>query len=101
MALDPVTPRSRRAILLAAAGAAAATALSAGRPTSVRATGDDGATIHVGDTFLDVRTGTYLSDSATDATVFSAVSSSAGAHGAGTGVAGTSGSGIGVLGTSD
>jgi hypothetical protein len=93
---------SRRAVLAGALGGIGAWAASAiGRASPVRAAGDDLQIVHVGDTFLDVRTGTYLSDSATNATVFSAVSSSAGGQGGGTGLAGASGSGIGVRGSSD
>ena len=62
---------------------------------------DDGLTIKVGSTFVDVQSTTYLSDAATDNTVFSATSSSANGHGAGTGLAGASGSGVGVSGHSD
>jgi hypothetical protein len=67
----------------------------------VRAAGDDGSTITVGSTFLDVQTGTYLSDSANNNTVLTAVSSSAGGQGAGTALVGVSGSGYGVSGSSD
>jgi hypothetical protein len=93
---------SRRAVLAAALGGAAAMlARTAIQPSPARAAGDDNSPILVGSTFLDVRTGTYLSDAATDVTVLSAVSSSAGGHGAGIGILGASGSGTGVRGTSD
>jgi hypothetical protein len=93
---------SRRALLAGALGGIGAWAAAAiGRASPVRGAGDDGAAIHVGDQFLDVQTGTYLSDSATDQTVLTAVSSSAGSHGSGIGVMGVSGHGHGVRGTSD
>jgi hypothetical protein len=93
---------SRRALLAGALGGLGALAAAAiGRASPVRGAGDDGAVIHVGDQFLDVQTGTYLSDSATNETVLTAVSSSAGSHGFGTGVFGVSGHGYGVRGTSD
>jgi hypothetical protein len=93
---------SRRAVLAAAAGAAAAFAARAVLdPATLRAAGDDGLHISVGDTFLDVRTGTYLSDAFNNNTVLSAVSSSAGGNGAGIGLLGASSLGTGVLGTSD
>jgi len=102
MTVETQSKRSRRALLTAAAGAAAATVVGAvSRPLPVLAAGDDGAAITIGSTFLDVRTGTYLSDQANDNTVFSAVSSSAGGHGGGIGVSGSSGSGVGVHGQSD
>jgi hypothetical protein len=101
--LQPETKSpSRRALLAGALGGIGAWALSAiGRASPVRGAGDDSSPILVGSTFLDVRTGTYLSDSATSAPVFSAVSSSAGGQGGGIGLTGSSGSWIGVLGTSD
>jgi hypothetical protein len=93
---------SRRAVLAAALGGAAAmVARTVIQPSSARAAGDDNSPILVGSTFLNVQTGTYLSDTVTDATVLSGVSSSAGGHGAGIGVLGASGSGTGVHGESD
>ena len=82
----------------ALAGVAAATLAGAQR---VLAAGDDGSTITVGSTFLDVRTTTYLSDAANNNTVFSAVSSSANGSGAGIGLFGSSSLGHGVEGHSD
>ena len=92
MAHDTDTQRSHRALLTAATRAAAATVVGAlARPLPALAASDDGSTIVIGDTYLDVRSPTYLSDAATDVTVFSATSSSANGHGAGIGLAGASG----------
>ena len=116
MAIDTALPRSRRSMLTAfvgaVAGAAAASLASAQR---VLAAGNDGATVVVGGSYLDVRTGTVLQNVTTDQTLLSLVSAGAnpaldvvgnvgdGIHGYGTaatGVRGTTGSntGFGVAG---
>jgi hypothetical protein len=116
MALDPSTPRSRRAILAAAAGAAAATVVGAvTKPSLTRAAGDDGMAIHVGDLYADVQSQTTLGNQSNDNIVLWVASNpDSGGGGAtaqvgysdhGTGVGGGSGvapvssSSIGVFGT--
>ncbi len=61
MAIDPASPRTRRALLGAALGASVATVASAfGRPLSTRAA--DGDVIHVGDTLTATSTTELRSD---------------------------------------
>jgi hypothetical protein len=99
VALDPSTPRSRRAILAAAAGAAAATVVGAvARPSTVRAAGDDGSTVHVGDLYADVRSQTTLGNQANDNIVLWVASNPDSGGGGGTAVVGYSDHGIGVQG---
>jgi hypothetical protein len=102
MALDTSTPRSRRTILAATLGAAAASVVQAvARPLGVRAAGSDGSPILVGSLILDAQTGTYLSNQANNSTVLSAVSSSAAGFGGGTAFLGKSNTGFGVLGVAN
>jgi hypothetical protein len=61
MAVDVGTPRSRRALLLASlGGAAAVVAQAVGRPLPVRAAGSDGTPMVVGGQYLDARTETKI-----------------------------------------
>jgi len=100
MALDTSTPRSRRAVLAAAAGAAAATLALGARPLPVRAAGDDTAVIHIGDTFADAQSQTTLANQANENIVLWVASNSDSGHGGGTAVVGYSDHGIGVQGQS-
>lgn len=94
MAIDTTLPRSRRSLLTGVlgglAGAAAATLAGAQR---VLAAGDDGAVIHVGDTYFGVGSLTWLDNSANDINVFAARNTAGGI-----GVIGYSGSSDGVKG---
>jgi hypothetical protein len=102
MALDTSTPRSRRAILAAAAGAAAATVLGAvAKPSLTRAAGDDGSAIHVGDLYADVQSQTTLGNQANDEVVLWVASNPDSGFGGGTAVVGYSDHGIGVQGQSN
>jgi hypothetical protein len=99
MTLDPSTPRSRRAILAAAAGAAAATVVGAvTKPSTVRAAGNDGATIHVGDTIADARSQTTLANQLNNNIVLYVASNPDSGGGGGAAVVGYSDSGVGVAG---
>jgi hypothetical protein len=101
MALDPSTPRSRRAILAAAAGAAAATVVGAvTKPSLTRAAGDDGLAIHVGDLYADVQSQTTLGNQANDNIVLWVASNNDSGHGNGTALVGYSANGTGVGGGS-
>jgi hypothetical protein len=67
MAIDTLAPRTRRALLGAALGAAGATVATAiGRPIPVRAAGDDGTTIEIGGNYQDVQSQTTLINKHTD-----------------------------------
>jgi hypothetical protein len=70
VAIDVSVRHSRRSLLVgvvgAVAGAAAATLAGA---QAVFAAGDDGKAIHIGDSFIDVQSATYLSNQATGANV--------------------------------
>jgi hypothetical protein len=95
MAIEMHALRSRRSLLVAVgasvAGAFAATVTGAQR---VLAAGDDGKVIHVGNAFLDVRSGTYLQNKSTIDTVFEANCAN------GIGLLGRSGKSYGVAGVS-
>jgi hypothetical protein len=92
MAADPTSPRSRRSLLAAAVGAAAATVASAlGRPLSVEAA--DGDVVHVG--------ALHSGDSATMFQVSNSDVALGGHSTSGWGVAGTSATGFGVIGQSE
>jgi hypothetical protein len=108
MSIDTTGPRTRRAILLGAAGAVAATTVGAvtrsAPATATVGPGDNGKVIHVGDIWDDVRTYTYLENKSNNVTVF-AVRAGGGdgvsAHSnSGTGVEASSTSGTGVWATS-
>jgi len=91
--------RSRRAVLTAALGAAAATVMGAlGKPRPVRGAGDDGQVINVGDSLLDVQATTNLANSANNNTVLYCASNSNLGFGAGAGVFGYSALGHGLRG---
>ena len=101
MAIDSTIPRSRRALLGAGLGAVAASVASAAlRPLPVAAAGDDGAIIHVGDTFANAETQTTLANQANDNIVLYVASNSDSGHGSGTAVDGHSDHGKGVVGDS-
>jgi hypothetical protein len=101
MALDSSTRSSRRAILAAAAGAAAATVVTAARPLSVRGAGNDGAIIHIGDTYADAQAQTTLGNKANNGIVLWVASNSDSGFGGGTAVVGFSHHGIGLNGQSN
>jgi hypothetical protein len=72
MAIDTTGPRTRRAILLGAVGAvAASTAGAVVRPMSALADGDDTKIVHVGDVYGDVQSTTSLENSSNNSLVFS------------------------------
>jgi len=117
MALDPTTPRSRRALLSAAVAATAVTVVEAvARPLPVSAVdGDDTKTIHVGDNYTDARTTTGLANTTNNLIVMTLTTTDgyalyAQASGSGkavfgyssngTGVEGVCNTGVGVLGNS-
>jgi len=102
MALDPTTPRSRRALLTAAVAATAVTVVEAvARPLPVSAAdGDDTLTIHVGDTYADAQSQTTLANKANDKIVLYVASNADSGHGGGTAVYGFSHHGKGVKGQS-
>jgi hypothetical protein len=101
MALDPSTLRSRRAILAAAAGAAAATVVGAvTKPTTVRAAGDDGSIMHIGDFYADARSQTTWANQANDNIVLWVASNADSGGGGGAALVGFSDHGVGVSGGS-
>lgn len=92
MTIDANAPTSRRALLLASVGGAAALLAQAlGRPLSIRAA--DGDAMQVG--------GEYLGDSVTQITTSSGVNAIAGVSDTGAGLSGSAGSGSGVVGAAD
>lgn len=102
MALDPTTPRSRRAMLAAAAAAAAATVANAAlRPLPAAAAGDVGAVIHVGDLFANAQAQTTIGNQVNDDIVLWVASNGDLGHGSGTAVVGYSAHGTGVEGKSN
>ncbi len=101
MGIDSNLPHSRRTLLTAAAGAAAATVASAAlRPLSVAAADNDGDTIQIGDTYGDVNSQTTLGNRANNGIVLWVASNDDFGHGAGTAVVGHTTTGIGVYGES-
>jgi hypothetical protein len=99
MTPNPSTTRSRRAILAAAAGAAAATVVGAvTKPGVVRAAGDDGSIMHIGDFYADARSQTTWANQANDNIVLWVASNPDSGGGGGLAVAGYSHHGIGVQG---
>jgi hypothetical protein len=97
MAIDTTRPRTRRAILLGAAGAVAATTAAAvARPIPALAAGDDGQIIHVGVDYNDVRGTTILENWTNDNIVLDVEN-----HQGGTAIWASSGSGHGVTSSSD
>jgi hypothetical protein len=67
MAIDTTNPRSRRDILVGALGGVAASiAATLAGAHRVLAAGDDGKTIHVGDSLTDVRSETLLENASND-----------------------------------
>jgi hypothetical protein len=96
MAADITTPRTRRALLGAAAGAVGAAVIGGlAAPQRALAAGDDGSPILVGSQFNDVRSLTLLSNTTNNNSVFDASTT-----GSGTAIYGSSGSGPGVYGQS-
>jgi hypothetical protein len=96
MAADITTPRTRRALLGAAAGAVGAAVIGGlAAPQRALAAGNDGSPILVGSQFFDVRSLTILSNSNNNNDVFDASTT-----GSGTAIYGSSGSGSGVYGQS-
>lgn len=91
--------RSRRAVLAAGLGAAAASAAQAvGRPMPVAAAGDDGQNLVAGGFYDDVQSQTTIANQANNEIVLWVASNAGGAGGAGTAVVGNSASGTGVHG---
>jgi hypothetical protein len=91
---------SRRAILAAALGGAAAmVARTVARPSPVRAAGDDGTAIAIGGTYGDVQSQTTLGNKANNEIVLWVASNTDLGHGGGNAIVGVSGSGTGVWGT--
>ena len=102
MALDPTTPRSRRALLTAAVAATAVTVVEAVvRPLPVSAAGDDGSVIHVGDLYADAQNQTTIANKANDGIVLYVASNPDTGHGGGTAIRGHSHHGAGVFGDSE
>jgi hypothetical protein len=102
MAVDPSTPRSRRAILAAAAGAAAATVVGAvAKPSQVRAAGDDGSIVHIGDFYADAQSQTTWSNQTNDNIVLWVASNPDSGGGGGQAIVGYSDHGTGVTGQSN
>jgi hypothetical protein len=96
MAPDITSPRTRRALLGAAAGAVGAAVIGGlAAPQRALAGGNDGSPILVGSQFFDVRGLTVLSNASTNNDVFNASTS-----GSGKAIYGSSGSGFGVYGQS-
>jgi len=94
-------PRTRRAVLTAAAAAGAATVASAiARPLPVAAAGNDGQNIVVGGFYPDARSQLTVANSANDEIVMWVASNSDGGHGLGTAIVGYSAKGRGVHGLS-
>src|SRR4249920_1742463 len=92
MAIDANTATSRRALLLASVGGAAALVAQAiGRPLSIRAA--DGEAVEVG--------GEYQGDSVTQITASGGVNAIAGVSDSGVGLAGSATTGSGVTGAAD
>ena len=101
LALDTPTPRSRRALLTAAAAATVATVAEAVvRPLPVAAAGDDGATVTVGGFFPDARAQTTLANTANDNIVLYVASNADAGHGGGTAIGGFSDHGSAIVGSS-
>lgn len=94
--------KSRRAVLAAAAGAAALTATKAlAQPLAVRAAGNDGATIHVGDTIADAQSQTTLANRANNERVLWVASNADVGNGNGIAITGYSNKNTGVEGQTD
>ncbi len=117
MALQLSERRSRRSLLTGAVGAVAgAVAATLAGAHAGLAAGDDGSVIHVGDSFIDVRSDTYLFNQATDdpvltlrtqgqgtcvdATSVGGMAVRANSYGTATAVTAFSGGGTGVYGRS-
>jgi hypothetical protein len=91
---------SRRAILAAAVGGAAAmVARTVAQPSPVRAAGDDGTAIAIGGTYGDVQSQTTLGNQANNEIVLWVASNTDLGHGGGNAIVGVSNTGIGVTGT--
>jgi hypothetical protein len=93
---------SRRAVLAAALGGAAAmVARSVIQPNAARAAGDDAATIHIGDTYADAQSQTTIGNQANNNVVLWVASNNDIGFGGGTAVVGFSHHGTGVNGLSN
>jgi hypothetical protein len=93
---------SRRAVLAAAAGAAAAFVANAvSKPASTRAAGNDGSNIVIGGLYADVQSQTTLANKANDGIVLWVASNNDLGHGNGTAITGFSASGTGIQGVSN
>src|SRR5262245_3536980 len=96
------TPRTRRAVLTAAAAAGAATVANAiAKPMPVAAAGDDGATVVVGGFYQDAQSQLTIANKANDNIVLWVASNSDLGHGSGTAIVGYSAHGRGVHGLSN
>lgn len=101
MAPKDSSRHTRRALLTAAAGAAAATAAQAiARPLSVTAAGQDGTALVIGGLYADARSQTTLANMANNEIVLWVASNADQGNGAGIAVSGSSAKGIGVQGLS-
>jgi hypothetical protein len=100
MAIDTTMVRSRRSLLTATlaglAGAAAATVAGAQR---VLAAGDDGAVVHVGESFTDVRSETALTNNTNDETALRGINNQGGIGVRGSSYAYQGVTGVSLLGT--